>query len=57
MRLVGDCTNVCVLFTAANARTLGDPVEVVREGVTSFDEDADRSALNALTKTLGATLV
>ncbi len=57
MRLVGDCTNVCVLFTAANARTLGDPVEVVREGVTSFDEDADRSALNELTKTLGATLV
>ncbi len=57
LRLVGDCTNICVLFTAADARNLGYGVEVVREGVTSFDEEAHRSALKELEKTLGAKIV
>ncbi len=57
LRLVGDCTNICVLFTAADARNLGYAVEVVREGVTSFDEQAHRDALRELEKTLGAKLV
>ncbi len=57
LRLVGDCTNICVLYTAADARNLGYDVEVVRDGVTSFDEEAHRDALRELEKTLGAKIV
>ena len=57
LRLVGDCTNICVLYTAADARNLGYKVEVVRDGVTSFDLEAHADALRELEKTLGATLV
>ena len=57
IRLVGDCTNICVLYTAADARNLGYAVEVVEDGVTSFDAEAHRDALRELQKTLGARLV
>jgi|ERR1700687_2749696 len=57
LRLVGDCTNICVLFTAADARNLGYAVEVVRDGVTSFDTEAHDDALRELEKTLGARVV
>lgn len=57
LRLVGDCTNICVLYTAADARNLGYAVEVLEDGVTSFDEEAHRDALRELEKTLGATIV
>ena len=57
LRLVGDCTNICVLYTAADARNLGYAVEVVEKGVTSFDEEAHRGALRELEKTLGARIL
>jgi nicotinamidase-related amidase len=57
LRLVGDCTNICVLYTAADARNLGYAVEVVRAGVTSFDEEAHLNALKELAKTLGAKIL
>src|SRR4029077_17825405 len=57
LRLVGDCTNICVLYTAADARNLGYAVEVVERGVTSFDEEAHRAARGELEKTLGATIL
>ena len=57
LRLVGDCTNICVLYTAADARNLGYGVEVVRDGVTSFDLEAHADALRELEKTLGATIL
>jgi nicotinamidase-related amidase len=57
VRLVGDCTNICVLYTAADARNLGYAVEVVREAVTSFDQEAHHDALRELEKTLGAKIV
>ena len=57
LRLVGDCTNICVLYTAADARNLGYAVEVVREAVTSFDQKAHHDALRELEKTLGAKIV
>ena len=57
LRLVGDCTNICVLYTAADARNLGYAVEVVADGVTSFDEEAHRDALRELEKTLGAKVL
>src|SRR5438477_11719222 len=57
LRLVGDCTNICVLYTTADARNLGYAVEVVEKGVTSFDEEAHRDALRELEKTLGAKIL
>ena len=57
LRLVGDCTNICVLYTAADARNLGYAVEVVKDAVTSFDEEAHLDALRELEKTLGAKIV
>ena len=57
LRLVGDCTNICVLYTAADARNLGYAVEVLEDGVTSFDERAHRDALRELEKTLGARIL
>lgn len=57
LRLVGDCTNICVLYTAADARNLGYSVEVVRDGVTSFDAEAHLDALRELEKTLGAKII
>lgn len=57
LRLVGDCTNICVLYTAADARTLGYAVEVLEDGVTSFDAEAHRDALRELEKTLGAKVI
>ena len=57
LRLVGDCTNICVLYTAADARNLGYAVEVVKDGVTSFDLEAHADALRELEKTLGAKIV
>jgi len=43
LRLVGDCTNICVFFT--------------EDGVASFDEEAHRDALRELEKTLGAKVM
>ena len=57
LRLVGDCTNICVLYTAADARNLGYAVEVLADAVTSFDEEAHRDALRELEKTLGARIL
>ena len=57
LRLVGDCTNICVLYTAADARNLGYAVEIVRDGVTSFDLEAHADALRELERTLGATIL
>ena len=54
---MGDCTNICVLYTAADARNLGYAVVVVRDGVTSFDAEAHIDALRELEKTLGAKVV
>jgi nicotinamidase/pyrazinamidase len=57
LRLVGDYTTICVLYTAADARNLGYAVEVVKDGVTSFDLEAHADALRELEKTLGAKIV
>lgn len=57
IRLVGDCTNICVLYTAADARNLGYGVEVLVDGVTSFDQDAHAFALREMERTLGVRLI
>ncbi|MDI3482111.1 MAG: nicotinamidase/pyrazinamidase [Tepidanaerobacteraceae bacterium] len=55
--LAGVCTNICVLYTAADARNLGYRVNVYKEGVASFDEKSHDFALNEMEKTLGCRIL
>ena len=55
--LVGVCTNICVLFTAADARNLGYKVNIYKDGVTSFDAQAHKFALVEAEKTLGCKVI
>jgi len=55
--LVGVCTNICVLYTAADARNLGYSVKIFRDGVASFDEKAHEFALAEAEKTLGCQVI
>jgi nicotinamidase-related amidase len=55
--LTGVCTNICVLYTAADARMRNLEVTVVRDGVATFDEEAHRFALREMEKTLGVVVV
>lgn len=52
--VVGDCTNVCVLYTVADARNRDYAVEVPSDCVTSFDDEAHRHALEQMKSVLGA---
>lgn len=54
--LTGVCTNICVLYTAADARMLNYRVTVLSDCVASFDEEAHSFALREMEKTLGASL-
>ncbi len=55
--LTGVCTNICVLYTAADARMRHYKVKVLKDGVASFDEQAHQFALQEMEKTLGVQLV
>lgn len=55
--LTGVCTNICVLYTAADARMRNYDVRVVRDGVASFSREAHAFALAEMEKTLGVVLV
>lgn len=55
--LTGVCTNICVLYTAADARMRQYSVKIVRDAVASFDEQAHQFALQEMEKTLGAKLI
>lgn len=55
--LAGVCTNICVLYTAADARMRHYEVSVLKDGVASFDQKAHQFALQEMEKTLGAKLV
>lgn len=54
--LGGVCTNICVLYTAADARNLAYNVTVYKDGVASFDEAAHRFALKEMGTALGCTI-
>jgi len=56
LRLVGNCTNICVFFTAADAANRDYQIEVVKDAVASFDLQAHANALRELEKTLGAKI-
>lgn len=53
LRLVGVCTNICVLYTAADARMRAYEVEVPADGVASFDAGAHEWALRQMERVLG----
>lgn len=55
--LVGVCTNICVLYTAADARNLGYTVSIYEKGVASFDEEAHKFALKEAKNTLGCNII
>ncbi len=57
IELVGVCTNICVFFTAADARNLAYPVTVNAGRVASFDENAHKFALQQMESVLGVTVV
>ncbi|MFB3052309.1 MAG: cysteine hydrolase family protein [Dehalococcoidia bacterium] len=52
--VVGDCTNICILYTVADARNRDYAVEVPAECVTTFDPEAHKFALSQLKTVLGA---
>ncbi|HHY09357.1 MAG TPA: cysteine hydrolase [Firmicutes bacterium] len=54
--LVGVNTNICVLYTAADARNINYQVTVYKNGVASFNEEAHHFALQELKSTLGCTV-
>lgn len=57
LELVGVCTNICVLFTAADARNRGYNVQIDRRCTDSFDHAAHDFALKEMDRVLGAKIV
>lgn len=55
--IVGDCTNICVQYTAADARNRDYTVEVPADCVTSFDLDAHKFSLEQFKSILGVNVV
>ena len=56
IELVGVCTNICVLYTAASARMLNYKVTVLKDAVTSFDYEAHNFALKQMKDILGVEI-
>ncbi|MEW5920482.1 MAG: isochorismatase family cysteine hydrolase [Bacillota bacterium] len=57
LELAGVCTQICVLYTAADARMRGYDVTVRENCVASFDGEAHDFALKEMEKTLGVQVV
>lgn len=55
--LVGVCTNICVLYTSADARNIAYKVNIYKDGVASFDEEAHKFALKEAKTTLGCQIL
>jgi len=53
----GVCTDICVMYTVADARNRDYEVEVPTDCVASFNDDGHRFALDHIDKVLGAKLV
>jgi nicotinamidase-related amidase len=53
----GVCTDICVMFTVADARNLDYAVEIPRDCVASFDPEAHEFALKHMEKILGARVI
>ena len=57
LELTGVCTQICVLYTAADARMLNYGVTVRKDCVASFDAKAHEFALAEMEKTLGVKVL
>jgi len=57
LELAGVCTQICVLYTAADARMRHYTVTVRKNCVASFDGDAHAFALKEMEKTLGVKMI
>ncbi len=57
LEITGVCTNICVLYTAADARMLNYEVEVRADAVASFDQEAHNFALKEMENTLGVKVI
>lgn len=57
INLVGVCTNICVLYTAADARNIGYTVNIYKDGVATFDDEAHIFALKEAKNTLGCNII
>lgn len=55
--LVGVNTNICVLYTAADARNISYRVNVYKDGVASFDSEAHEFSLKEIENTLGCSII
>ncbi len=55
--LVGVCTNICVLYTAADAVNGSYDVNIYKDGVASFDKKAHDFALNQAKDVLGCKII
>lgn len=55
--LAGVCTDICVLHTAVSAYNLDYNIEILEQGVASFDETGHKWALAHFKNVLGAKLV
>ncbi len=56
IEISGCVTNICILYTAADARALNYEVTVPQNAVASFDQEAHNFALQEMKKTLGVNL-
>ncbi|RQD74674.1 MAG: cysteine hydrolase [Candidatus Syntrophonatronum acetioxidans] len=55
--LAGVVTNICILYTAADARMLNYKVNVYQEAVASFNPKAHNFALQEMKSTLGVNIL
>lgn len=55
--ICGVCTDICVMYTTADARNRDYQVEVPADCVATFDPEAHRFALQHIEKILGARVV
>jgi len=55
--IIGVCTNICVLYTTADARNLSYIVNIYEDGVASFNMEAHKFALGEMASTLGANII
>ncbi len=57
IELAGCVTNICILYTSADARALNYKVTAHKNAVASFDPEAHQFALQEMEKTLGVNLI
>ncbi len=57
LQVIGTVTNICVLYTVADARARGYEVTVFRDAVAGLDPEDHRFALRQMETVLGAQVV